>query len=421
MRASAVCVAVLAASLVACGSEQALEVDGPWVGTITTEGNVTTVVNESGSVWKGPARLVEEASIGIASGPDEYMFGSITSLCASDERIYVADRQVPAVRVYDQEGTFLQTIGRPGQGPGEYDRPFLIATDATGRVFVFDSPTRRINVYGETGESVDTWPAQNLYCCAWPMYPLAQEATWSPVRGTREETDIRRPVGVQAIGPSGPVGEVRWIPEVDYNRSTFEVYGAVQETPFSAWLLWSPAHDGNIIFGASDAYRFEVLRPDGSKLIVERFWEPTPVHPDHREWSRRLEVALQREYMQPDYSWDGAEIPLTKPAFARLVHALSGEIWVFREGPSEHLADGVDDPLEVGIQDASANPGWRSKWIIDVFSPDGLYLGEVEVPPGIRPDGRRFFADDRMVVTVVENEAGTIMVKRYRLVLPGEE
>ncbi len=33
--------------------------DGTWVGTITTEGNVTTVVNESGSVWGGTARLVE--------------------------------------------------------------------------------------------------------------------------------------------------------------------------------------------------------------------------------------------------------------------------------------------------------------------------------------------------------------------------
>ena len=40
--------------------------DGTWVGTITTEGNVTTVVNESGSVWGGTATLVEEASIGVA-------------------------------------------------------------------------------------------------------------------------------------------------------------------------------------------------------------------------------------------------------------------------------------------------------------------------------------------------------------------
>jgi hypothetical protein len=51
--------------------------DDTWVGTITTEGNVTTVVNEAGSVWGGTATLVEEASIGVDAGADEYLLGSV--------------------------------------------------------------------------------------------------------------------------------------------------------------------------------------------------------------------------------------------------------------------------------------------------------------------------------------------------------
>ena len=31
----------------------------PWEGTVSTEGSVTTVVNTSGSVWRGPATLVD--------------------------------------------------------------------------------------------------------------------------------------------------------------------------------------------------------------------------------------------------------------------------------------------------------------------------------------------------------------------------
>ncbi len=42
--------------------------DTTWVGTITTEGNVTPVVNESGSMWGGTATLVEQASIGAEAG-----------------------------------------------------------------------------------------------------------------------------------------------------------------------------------------------------------------------------------------------------------------------------------------------------------------------------------------------------------------
>ena len=94
-----------------------------WVGTITTEGNVTTVVNESGSVWGGTATLVEEASIGVEAGAEEYMFGLINSVYATDDRIYVADVQVPAVRVYDHDGNFIRNLGRSGQGPDEYQYP----------------------------------------------------------------------------------------------------------------------------------------------------------------------------------------------------------------------------------------------------------------------------------------------------------
>ena len=53
-------------SLAACATQE--DANGAWVGTTTTEGNVTTVVNESGSVWGGTATLVEEASIGVESG-----------------------------------------------------------------------------------------------------------------------------------------------------------------------------------------------------------------------------------------------------------------------------------------------------------------------------------------------------------------
>ncbi len=129
MRVHVVPAIVLLAASVACSpGSPAADSDGTWVGTITTEGNVTTVVNESGSVWGGTASLVEEASIGVESGPDEYLFGQIGGVWADEDRIYVADYQVPAVRVYDTSGQYLFDIGRRGQGPGEYEEPWSVAT-----------------------------------------------------------------------------------------------------------------------------------------------------------------------------------------------------------------------------------------------------------------------------------------------------
>jgi hypothetical protein len=74
------------------------------------------------------------------------------------------------------------------------------------------------------------------------------------------------------------------------------------------------------------------------------------------------------------------------------------------------------------------NPCWHDQPIFDVFGADGRYLGEAEAPealaaaPSLTAMLRtQPFVDDRMLLAVVEDEAGTIVVKRYRLLLPGEE
>ena len=82
-----VALAVIVTAASCAPAEESAAPDGAWVGTITTEDNVTTVVNESGSVWGGTATLVEKASIGVEIGADEYMLGDIRTLTANDEHI----------------------------------------------------------------------------------------------------------------------------------------------------------------------------------------------------------------------------------------------------------------------------------------------------------------------------------------------
>ncbi len=145
----------VAIAVAACGpQERPPEDSGTWVGTITTEGNVTTVINESGSVWEGRARLVEDLSIGVESGEDAYMFGRITGLYATDDEIFVVDEQIPVVRVFDMEGWHLRDIGGAGQGPGEFQRPRFVTGSPDGRIFVLDGRGRRINVYGPGPEDI---------------------------------------------------------------------------------------------------------------------------------------------------------------------------------------------------------------------------------------------------------------------------
>lgn len=73
-----------------------------WQASYETLGDTLVVRTLSGSVWGDTARLVPEVSIGMFDGPEEYVFGQIHSLAmGQDGTIYVVDRQVPALRVYN--------------------------------------------------------------------------------------------------------------------------------------------------------------------------------------------------------------------------------------------------------------------------------------------------------------------------------
>ncbi len=134
-------IAIVGLLLIACDPRDGGGVElGTWVGTITAVGTVTTVVNESGSVWGGTATLVEEASIGVEADADEYMFGLVNSVYATDDRIYVADVQIPAVRVYDNE-EIVDAFDAEGRYLGEVEmrpgaRPFALHLFIDGRTVV---------------------------------------------------------------------------------------------------------------------------------------------------------------------------------------------------------------------------------------------------------------------------------------------
>ena len=414
---------VLVLLLPACTSPEP-EAATTWVGTITTEGNVTTVVNESGSVWGGTARLVEEASIGVESGADEYMFSYVMGLFGTDEHIYVADEQSSLVRRYDHAGVYVDTIGGVGQGPGEYVAPTFIVVAPDGRVLVFDRRALRTQVYAPDGTSVGYWQTQTRGCCEWPMLLDEDGALWMATR-TRPPEGGPTFYGIQAFGPDGPTSDnypVKVIAEPEVRLALVDERTMI--SPFTPRFMWTPAGPEMILAGSSDRYHFEIQRRGETVLEMETYWAPVPIEPEHAEWRRKAAVASGRRSV-PGWTWDGSEMPEHHPAFRSLIATASGEVWVARFGPSRRLTDCVEDPLAETVSgeqlNALQNPCWKETFVLDVFDKQGRYLGEIDTPTNMQPfAGWTHVVGDR-VIGVEIDEAGTIMVKRYRLVLPGEQ
>lgn len=411
-------VAILA--LIACGPRDGpADADGTWVGTISTDGKVTTVINESGSVWGGPGRLVEELSIGVETGADAYMFDGATFVYADERRIYVTQPNVPLVRAYDLEGTYQGDLGRPGQGPGEYEQPMYVTSSAE-RVFVVDGAANRINAYTLSGEGAGTWTLPELACCAWPPSMSIEGVMRVPVaQWTVDEMGAGIPhLGAQPFGKDGPQGAALFVPEIRHEPLTISVQGREQDVPFAPKLSWAVA-PGGIIAGASDQYRFELHNEDGTVTFVHRYGRPIPVHPQHAAWQRKYALARIRTTV-PDWSWQGDEPPDHQPAFDYFVMPVSGEIWVLRSGRSRSLADCIEEPAD-DPRGARDRPCWRAETIFDVFGRDGRYLGQVDPPAELHPAPSNPYVRGDRLYAVVEDEAGTIMVKRYRLVPPDEQ
>jgi 6-bladed beta-propeller len=118
------------------------------------------VRNPDHPAWDASHRIefTETLRIGGAE-EDTEVFGYIMSIGVDSRgRIITADLAQKVVRRYDPEGTFLEQIGREGEGPGEYRSVAAVAVDAQdniyvaggGRVSVFDSNGKYASEFRET-------------------------------------------------------------------------------------------------------------------------------------------------------------------------------------------------------------------------------------------------------------------------------
>ena len=146
-------------------------------------------------------------------------------------------------------------------------------------------------------------------------------------------------------------------------------------------------------------------------------WEKIPIDEEQRDWTRRFQIAVERAPAR----WDGSELPEHMPAFRSFVPAYTGEVWVHRPGPNRRLRE-CADPAG-GLEELmSRGPCWERARAYEVFGPDGRFLGQVDVPDELeRLDqvAQPWIAGDQFIAAV-SDEAGTVMVKRYRLVLASE-
>lgn len=382
-------VASLAAvvALAACGGEAG----GDWAGAVDTLANGAPVVsNPSSGVWDSTSswRLSEELRIGDVEGDGPEVFGSVAGMVVDDYgRVHVLDRQAGEIRVFDRDGAHVRTVGRSGGGPGELGDPIGITRSPDGRIWIVDPTNNRYSVFDTAGNYL-TSHRRNVGGYALPWTGGFDDGGKLIERSIYSGEDGFRPIFVRFDTAFSEADTLDLPPHED------EVFELVTENsrmaysvPFTPDRVIALAPDGSVWTGVSDAYELAHLSLAADTLrVIRREHDPAPVTDEDRE------EALEnlQGFVEQGGDVDPSRIPDVKPAYAWFAAAPSGHVWV------APVVEGED----VGT-------------VLDVFDPEGRYLGRVRSPITLSQRALTF-RDDRLY-GLTSDDLGVNYVVRLRI------
>jgi hypothetical protein len=335
-----------------------------WKGTIAKEGDVIVVRNPKEPIYKTPVlELKEDLSLGGVDAQGDCAFGDIRDIVVDDAGvIYVLDSENFHIKAFDPSGKFLRTIGRKGQGPGEFEIPLMMSLVKTRGELAVHQVTRRMSFFKTDG----TFLRHHLFKDLWAGRGVCDST------GRIYIMEVRR-------GDSGS----RFVTEKLAEDGT--VVATLGDSPASSGGKFNPFRpvgwfmiDGsdNFVFGYPDTFEIQFFGASDAKVFkkIVRDYEPVAVTAEERA---EQEKSAQGRGIVFDF-------PKYHPAYRWFFLSDLGHILV---ATFEKAADG--------------------KIIHDIFDPEGRFIGRIPLKRmGVGIFKGKYYARE-------EDEEGYPILKRY--------
>ena len=309
-----------------------------------------------------------------------------------NENIYITDRQDSAIKVFDPNGKYKLTIGRRGQGPGEFQRLGSQAFLPDGRFLVLDSGQKRTNLFDSSGEFLESFKWKEnlgrLYLVTNSSLILSKY-TFGAKKNPLDSLEDRK----------------LFIKEYDFEGSEINSFGEfkVEKTRIyttgRAAVAMAPPYPPMSIFAGdmerqqlyhmvNNKYNIEVYDRTGKVIRkIERPYEPVPfTRQDAQEFLARYEKGTQMRKALEEMS-----TPNVKTITTRMLIDDRGNLWIetFEKKEEED----------------------RALKAYDIFNAEGSYEAKVwlDKDPAI-------IYKEKMYLMDTDEETGFSAVKKYRLV-----
>ncbi|MCK4646549.1 MAG: 6-bladed beta-propeller [Candidatus Aminicenantes bacterium] len=358
-----------------------------WKGKIEIEDG-SKVIKNPGEPLYGEItfELEEDLSIGNEDDENYIFYGLVTLAVDSEENIFVLDGGNCRIQKFDKNGSYLQTIGGRGQGPGEFEQPMWIHVDVKDIIYVFDSLGRYLNVFEKDGKFKEKKRLKHSFFgfgISEEGNILTQISFYSPEGSTRD---------VVIMDSKGKV--IKRIVSYPYKLPP-RIKKRILGNPYSHRLYFYPALDGSGVYGHSSEYKLYVLNTSGeTRFRIEKEEKAEPV--TQKDKKRRIDNYLERqekssrkEKLSRNEVKKAYVFPKIKPFFSRIILDNERRIYVRRF--------------------KLYNPEDRSE-LYDLFSEKGIYIYRVKMP--LPP---RIIRKGYIYRIVPDRDTGYIKVKRYKI------
>jgi len=318
-------------------------------------------------------RLIEEMSCGEEANPDAAMLNKPLDLKIDDQgHVYVMDWGDIHIKVYDGQGRFIRTIGRQGQGPGEFGTPAFFDLMTGGKICVVDGRQRRVMILSNEGQYISGFPFEGFFrSLAIDGQDRLFLAKWAAAEELKLSTEFREVPYITSIFRTDASGK-EMVHLTDFLGEVWVMKamsgGGIMGGGGLYTIIWGVNRQGKFYGGFNEIYRLGAYGPDG-----------------------KIEFTFGREFT-PLKNSQYKGLPGQKkamPAFTRTI--------LFDE----------EENLWLELYKDEATKGFT----YDVFSPEGIYLKQVKL------DQRIYQFKNGRVYSIVRPEDGYPSIKRFRMEL----
>ncbi|MDH5386781.1 MAG: 6-bladed beta-propeller, partial [Candidatus Aminicenantes bacterium] len=338
----------------------------------------------------------EELSTGVEEGDENYMFGGRVYFNADHEgNIYVTDWDRKRIQKYDPEGKYLLTIGRKGQGPGEFGNVWLPRFDKNNNLYVTDIVNHRIHFFDKKGNFLRHIKTPQGFSCQYVNSKGLIIGTYFKV--TEEDKSGEKWVFIfgmfdEKFEPVLEINRRSSESRTSGSRSRAQVLADIWgEDVYKAEISHFMTENELLYFGYPESYEIKIYNPEGKLTkIIQRDYEPIRVSKKHKE---KYEKFLEDEFFRL-FPRDNAikedvfrliKYPKYLPPYQRFVLMENG--WLFV------MVDSIPDEYA----------------LIDIFDQEGNYIAQFEA---LIPAENLFFKNGKAYALATENDYR--FVKRYR-------